>query len=179
MTGVTTVLARSEDEIAAAIKLGWSFFDLVRRETEVGDRVDDYLRDHNVAEKYANFADHFLPPHGDCILALNASKVPVGAVLLTRKGDGLCEMNRMIVGAAVRGLGAGRALCAAVIARAREMGFRTMQLDTIRSLKAAIALYSSAGFVLDTSPARYGSDEDFIINMIMDLTSNPAEVAAS
>ena len=55
-----------------------------------------------------------------------------------------CEMKRLYV----------RTLALRVIEEARSRGYRTMRLDTLPAMTAAMALYESLGFV-DVEPYRY------------------------
>jgi ribosomal protein S18 acetylase RimI-like enzyme len=59
-----------------------------------------------------------------------------------------CELKRLWTTAESRGLGAGRALLLAAMARAKEMGYKEMVLDTAGTFLAAKRLYDQNGFVL-------------------------------
>jgi ribosomal protein S18 acetylase RimI-like enzyme len=87
-----------------------------------------------------------LPGGYDEILVARDGEEIVGCVALRPLEAGACEMKRLYVRLSARGSGAGRALAEASIARARELGYATMRLDTMPTMNAARALYVSLGF---------------------------------
>lgn len=57
-----------------------------------------------------------------------------------------CELKRLWTTSESRGLGAGRALMVAAMARAKEMGYKDMLLDTLEIFTNARKLYDQHGF---------------------------------
>ena len=85
------------------------------------------------------------PPAGEIVVAyLRAEAVACGAV--KHFGGGVCDLKRMWVADAARGLGLGRRLLADLEGRAARAGARTVRLETNATLVEAIALYRSAGY---------------------------------
>ena len=85
------------------------------------------------------------PPGGKTFLARRAGAV-VGCGAYKRRTDEYCEMKRLFVPDRFRGLGLGRKLSAALIAAAKEEGFKLMRLDTAAQMSEAVALYEAIGF---------------------------------
>jgi ribosomal protein S18 acetylase RimI-like enzyme len=59
-----------------------------------------------------------------------------------------CELKRLYLAPASRGRGAAQLLMDCVIARARQLGYKEVLLDTLASMTAARRLYENYGFEL-------------------------------
>lgn len=60
--------------------------------------------------------------------------------------SGICELRKMYFDPQLRGLGIGKQMIDKCIAKAKEIGFHTMYLETIPEMTAAQGLYKSRGF---------------------------------
>jgi GNAT superfamily N-acetyltransferase len=99
------------------------------------------------ATELATLPGKYAPPAGELLLARGHDGVPLGCVgLRPIPPDGCCEMKRLYVAPAARGLGLGRALVEAVIGEAARIGYGEMRLDTLPTMTEAITLYRAAGF---------------------------------
>jgi putative acetyltransferase len=91
----------------------------------------------------------YAPPTGSLLLALVDGEVAgCGALRALRDVDyaNACEMKRLYVRPAFRGLGLGRQLAQALFDRALAAGHSTLLLDTLDDMEAARELYASLGF---------------------------------
>jgi GNAT superfamily N-acetyltransferase len=85
------------------------------------------------------------PPSGVMLVAyLRGDAIGCGALKL--HGRQPCELKRMWVDPAVRGIGLGRRLLSELEARALQGSVQVARIDTSRHLPEAIALYKSAGW---------------------------------
>lgn len=96
-------------------------------------------------DELAALPGDYAPPGGRLLLAVEGGQA-AGCVALRPLGDAVCEMKRLYIRPTFRGQGVGRALAAAIIAAARQIGYTTMRLDTVPAMGTAIGLYESLGF---------------------------------
>lgn len=109
----------------------------------------------------AGLPGEYAAPAGALLLA-RCEGVAAGTVALRRLAPDVCEMKRLYVRPAWRGVRTaeghtiGRALALGVVDAARALGYRRLRLDTIAGrMAAAIRLYESMGFA--QIPAYYAS----------------------
>jgi putative acetyltransferase len=112
---------------------------------EYADSLPFALDFQDFEEELSSFPSRYAAPAG-CILLAYSAGLLAGCVALRPLSDRICEMKRLYVRPSARGRGAGRALAEAVLAKARDLGYERMRLDTVRSMAAANALYRSLGF---------------------------------
>lgn len=85
------------------------------------------------------------PPDGTTRLALLDGQ-PVGCGMIQRFDGSSAEMKRVFLRDSARGHRIGQALCEALIADCRALGYGRVLLDTGRPLVAAQELYRKLGF---------------------------------
>jgi ribosomal protein S18 acetylase RimI-like enzyme len=111
----------------------------------------------NFDEELTNLPGDYAPPTGCLLLAMYQSQA-AGCVALRRLSKGICEMKRLYVQPQFRHHGIGKALAEAVIEQAKKAGCTRMRLDTVPSMNAARAIYTSLGFV-EIGPYRHNPIE--------------------
>lgn len=129
--------ARSAADFEAAARL----FDAYARALGIDLAFQDF------AAELASLPGKYAPPLGELLLARGLRDEPLGCVgLRPLDSEGACEMKRLYVTPAARGLGAGKALVEAIILEARRIGYREMRLDTLPDMAEAVGIYRGAGF---------------------------------
>jgi ribosomal protein S18 acetylase RimI-like enzyme len=129
---------RQAEEIAAAAALF----------REYADWLGIDLSFQGFEAELASLPGRYAPPTGELMLACAPAGDALGCVAV-RPLDGLtiCEMKRLYVRPAARGLGIGAALVSAIITSAEELGYAEMRLDTLPTMPEAFALYERFGFL--------------------------------
>jgi putative acetyltransferase len=124
----------------------------VTADTEsVRELFGEYAAGLGVDLSFQDFDAELADPLGFYELVLLADG---GCVALRRIDAETCEMKRLFVRPTARGGGLGRKLAEAIVAEARARGYRRMLLDTLPTMGAAQALYTSLGF-RETEAYRY------------------------
>ena len=98
-------------------------------------------------QELASLPGPYAPPGGKLLLAKVIGQ-PVGCIgLRPFPLDGACEMKRLYVRPPFRGDKIGRLLAEGIVQEARDLGYRTMRLDSHPpSMAAAIRMYRKLGF---------------------------------
>lgn len=94
----------------------------------------------------ADIAAHYHAAGGMFDVLVDEADAVVGTVALARVSHSTCELRKMYLAASARGQGEGRRLLLHALARASELGFRRVELETASVLRAAITLYVAHGF---------------------------------
>jgi len=122
--------------------------------------IVEYAQSLGVDLSFQHFDDEIanLDDMYESIFVARDGDVLAGCVALRRIDDETCEMKRLYVRPQFRGLDLGRRLAEHAIVAARASGYLRIRLDTLPSMHAAIALYSSLGFV-EIEPYRFNPVE--------------------
>lgn len=99
----------------------------------------------NFEQELADIQVQYGAPNGCLLLVLNG-ETTVGCAGVRRWNDDIAELKRMYLKPETRGKGMGRELLQTALEHARQLGYRNIRLDTLPTMKAAIAIYRESGF---------------------------------
>ncbi|QMW03580.1 GNAT family N-acetyltransferase [Spirosoma foliorum] len=88
---------------------------------------------------------YILPNNGQIFLAKIGDEI-VGCVAMINMGETGFELAKMAVSPNTQGKGIGKKLCVAAIDYARQLGVKTVWLESNRILTPALTMYARVGF---------------------------------
>ena len=109
---------------------------------------------------------------GGAFFVLLDGQEVIGTVALARETDSACELCRMYLAPAYRGLGLGRRLFDHALSEATARGFQEMHLKTASVLVEAISLYQRAGFTT-VAGAEVGGNCDLVMTKVLPPAHQP------
>jgi putative acetyltransferase len=108
---------------------------------------------------YDDSTDHLFEvfqsePRSAYFIAEKNAAVIGGAGIFPTDGlpEGTCELVKMYLSPAARGLGLGRNMIDRCLATAKEKGFTSIYLETMPELKKAVSVYEKFGFIFLDGP---------------------------
>ena len=129
--------------LQAATPHEWNEARRLVREYAASLNVD--LSFQNFDEELQHFTTEYAAPSGAFILAEEQGQY-LACIGVRSFSNDFGEIKRLYVIPAARGRGLGRVLVERIIVVARDLGYRSLLLDTLPFMKEAQALYSSFGF---------------------------------
>ena len=135
------------------------------------ETIADYLAFQHYDDEIDNPKSKYGWPNGRFYLA-TVNGEPAGCIALRKFDETNCEMKRLYVKPAFRGMGIASLLIQKLILDGRELGYLAMLLDTMPYLKDAIKLYRKIGFY-DIDPYFDIPVEDAVF-LKLDLRPDPA-----
>ena len=125
-----------------------------------------------VAASVADAAMRGWPGGREAIWVVERDGSFAGCVGLTDEGEDIAKLRWFLLDPALRGRGLGPRLVAELVAKARELGFERLRLETFSELRAAARIYRAHGFRLvheETGP-RWGRDRITYQHYELELT---------
>lgn len=122
-------------------------------------------------DELAALPGKYVSPSGNLWIARSTdTRAPLGCVAVKALTESECEMKRLWVEDAAKGTGLGRALAETSIEFAKQAHYRTMKLDTLKRMPAAVSLYRKLGFV-ETSAYVHNPEPD-VLYMALELVES-------
>lgn len=111
-----------------------------------GDKTfAEYLQQQNYDQEVQHLEEKYGRPNGRIFVAFYEGKL-AGCIGLKKIDDETCEMKRLYVRPEFRGKHIGNILASRIIEEAKNIGYKSMVLDTLPFLTSAIKMYKKIGF---------------------------------
>lgn len=147
---MTIIVARTSEHYLAAVELFKEYADGLGIDLQF-QKFDNELQILPVM---------YGPPTGELWLVQKENRF-VGCTALRQLDPQTCELKRMFVQPAYRGLHLGEQLMNTALVTARGLGYHSMKLDSLRRLEPAVQLYRRYGFE-EIAPYNYNPEADVV-----------------
>ncbi len=145
MTEIQQILAEKPAE-KIELRLGYESLDDVRALfQEYTDFLQVDLKFQHYDEELRNPAKKYAMPAGR-LYVVYVDEKPAGCIAFHALGERDCEIKRLFVRPNFRGRGLARLLMERALQDAREQGYAYAYLDTLATLKSAVAMYGRMDF---------------------------------
>lgn len=139
--------ATTPDDIAAVQKLCWAYRDYLTALEGVSAEVTSAFHPDTKYRALMESLPHLhARPTGLILLARDGAGTPTGCGMSHPLDAQTCEIKRVFVTPAARGIGLAAQICETLVEQARTDGFHRVVLDTHRLLRPAQRLYTRLGF---------------------------------
>jgi ribosomal-protein-alanine N-acetyltransferase len=170
MSGETSIRQAEVDDAAAVLEMERSCVEAPHWSEGVWAQI---------LAQPSGYSPYGAPPYGArriCFVAEQAEEiigfVVIGIVGFSGAGQGVAEMESLVVHNDARRRGVGRSLCLHAVYWSQAMGTQQLQLEVRSASVAALALYRSLGFMEQGRRRGYYADpEDDAVLMALSLTS--------
>jgi putative acetyltransferase len=114
---------------------------------EYANSLDFDLHFQNFENELKEIDIQYNKPHGGLILIVDGqTDEEIGCVGIRKSEEQVAELKRMFIKDAHRNKGLGKELLSRSIELSKSLGYEKIRLDTLDTMKQAIALYEKFGF---------------------------------
>lgn len=166
MSGIQTIYRKAEPGDIGEVRL------LIR---EYVNSMSLDLSFQGLDEELETLPGKYAEPEGALFVA-SVGGALCGCIAMRKLSEGVCEMKRLYVRDSHKGKGIGKELVRTIIEEARAKDYRIMRLDTLSTMKPALALYREFGF-REIEPYVYNPIEGavFMEKDLVDILSHNRE----
>lgn len=122
--------------------------------TEYASQIGVDLGFQDFDSEIQNIESQYSRPNGVVFIVYHDREQPIGCFGIRSFEDAICELKRMYIKEEARGRGIGKRILHKSLKIAKELGYKTMRLDTLPDMHSAIGLYKKIGFY-EIEPYRF------------------------